>query len=224
MENKIESISTTSMAFKIIKAIGADNDLKRVSSARQVRKGRGRMRNRCHITRKGPLLIYAKDKGISRAARNLCGIETANVESLNLLKLSPGGHLGRFIIWTESAIASLDSLFGSHRTPAEKKGRYNLPRAWMENSNIANLINSDEIQNIIIPPKNGNRKNRTLLKNPLRNKKKQLKLNPYSLISPLHKVKKTHKKEVSREFYRQLIADSEYEDIGFQSWLGLDSS
>ncbi|KAH8505580.1 hypothetical protein H0E87_012708 [Populus deltoides] len=30
--------------------------------------------------------------------------EVANVERLNLVRLAPGGHLGRFVIWTKSAI------------------------------------------------------------------------------------------------------------------------
>lgn len=30
-----------------------------------------------------------------------------NVDKLNLLKLAPGGHLGRFCIWTQSAFDRL---------------------------------------------------------------------------------------------------------------------
>jgi hypothetical protein len=30
-----------------------------------------------------------------------------NVDKLNLLKLAPGGHVGRFIIWTQSAFDRL---------------------------------------------------------------------------------------------------------------------
>ena len=30
-----------------------------------------------------------------------------NVEKMNLLKLAPGGHVGRFCIWTEGAIAKV---------------------------------------------------------------------------------------------------------------------
>ena len=29
------------------------------------------------------------------------------------LQLAPGGHLGRFIIWTKSAFAKLDEIFGA---------------------------------------------------------------------------------------------------------------
>ena len=29
------------------------------------------------------------------------------------MQLAPGGHVGRFIIWTKSAFAKLDSVFGA---------------------------------------------------------------------------------------------------------------
>lgn len=34
------------------------------------------------------------------------------MERLNLLQLAPGGHLGRFCIWTKSAVEQLDKIFG----------------------------------------------------------------------------------------------------------------
>ena len=33
------------------------------------------------------------------------------VDKLNLLKIAPGGHLGRFCIWTESAFKKLDQIY-----------------------------------------------------------------------------------------------------------------
>jgi len=32
------------------------------------------------------------------------GITLISVDRLNLLKIAPGGHVGRFLIWTESAL------------------------------------------------------------------------------------------------------------------------
>lgn len=45
--------------------------------------------------------------------RNLPGVEVASVDSLNLLQLAPGGHLGRFVIFTKSAFDRLDKIFGA---------------------------------------------------------------------------------------------------------------
>ena len=52
---------------------------------------------------RGPLVIYQEDSGITKAMRNIPGVETAHVDRLNLLTLAPGGQFGRFVIWTEGA-------------------------------------------------------------------------------------------------------------------------
>ncbi|MCT8882745.1 hypothetical protein K4W56_20845, partial [Clostridioides difficile] len=73
----------------------------------------------------------------------------ANVERLNLLQLAPGGHLGRFIIWTKSAFQKLDSLYGTYSKKSASKTGYQLPRHQMNNANLGRLINSDEIQSVV---------------------------------------------------------------------------
>ena len=45
---------------------------------------------------------------MEQAFRNIPGVELACVDRLNLLKLAPGGHLGRFVIWTQAAFEKLD--------------------------------------------------------------------------------------------------------------------
>lgn len=72
-----------------------------------MRAGRGKMRNRRRIQRRGPLVVYGKDVGLVKAFRNIPGIDLISVEKLSLLKLAPGGHVGRFVIWTESAFKRL---------------------------------------------------------------------------------------------------------------------
>ena len=54
--------------------------------------------------RKGPLIIYGDDaEDLKENARNLPGIDTCHVNRLNILQLAPGGHLGRFTIFTQDA-------------------------------------------------------------------------------------------------------------------------
>merc|ERR1712187_918196 len=48
-----------------------------------------------------------EDNGITRAFRNLPGVELCHVSRLNLLQLAPGSHLGRFIVWSEGAFNAL---------------------------------------------------------------------------------------------------------------------
>ena len=68
-------------------------------------------------------------------------------------QLAPGGHLGRFIVWTKSAFEALDTVFGTIETESGAKKGYRLPRTPMTNSDLTRLINSDEIQSIVNAPK-----------------------------------------------------------------------
>merc|ERR1712080_292938 len=58
-------------------------------------------------------------------------------DALNLLKLAPGGHVGRFIIWTESAFKKLDGLYGTWRKPSATKKNWNLPQPKMANTDLS---------------------------------------------------------------------------------------
>jgi hypothetical protein len=66
----------------------------------------------------------------------------------------------------------------SEEASKQKKG-YKLPRGPMTNADLTRLINSDEIQSVVRPPKTS-RISRPLKKNPLRNLGALLKLNPYA--------------------------------------------
>merc|ERR1719494_187211 len=84
------------------------------------------------------------DNGIRQAFRNLPGVELLNVDRLNLLKLCPGGHMGRFIIWSQGAFEKLDSVYGTWRKNSQEKNDYKLPRPMMQNADLSRLINSEE--------------------------------------------------------------------------------
>lgn len=233
------------------------------------------------MLRKGPLIVFGADEGISRAFRNLPGVEVASVDRLNLLQaraawrrqwqgplpgwaaqaagsmpasvqgvcavllirpsphppatpqLAPGGHLGRFCVWTQSAFESLDKVrprgkldggsrpgwrcfflavavcalgaptpaqlltlrpcsrppppppqvFGTADTPSAQKKGYTLPRPIMTNADVARLINSDEVQSVVRPPKEAVIKSRPLKKNPLKNLGALVKLNPHAAVT-----------------------------------------
>merc|ERR1712217_858182 len=99
----IESVEKTKEALDFLKKVGCEEELQRVLDSRKVRAGKGKMRNRSYVMRRGPLVVYKEDNGIVRSMRNIPGVETACVDRLNLLKLAPGGNFGRFIIWTQGA-------------------------------------------------------------------------------------------------------------------------
>merc|ERR1712096_388877 len=110
--SSVESTDKTSKAVKLLKDLGAFEDVEKSKDSKKIRTGQGKMRNRRHVQRRGPLVIYAEDNGIVKAFWGLSGVEVCSVERLNLLQLAPGGHLGRFCIFTENAFARLDGIFG----------------------------------------------------------------------------------------------------------------
>ena len=122
--NKVESFQKTKEAVALLKSLRAYRDVVKVSNSRKLRAGKGKMRNRRHRQRRGPLVVYNEDGGIVKAFRNLPGVEVVNVRRLNLLQLAPGGHIGRFVIWTEGAFALLDEVFGTFDKAAVHKKDY----------------------------------------------------------------------------------------------------
>jgi len=179
--NKIQDYNKTKQAIIFLRKLKIWNDVKKVYNSQRNRAGVGKMRNRKRIQKRGPLIIYNEDKGLTRAFRNIPGVDTLNVNRLNLLKLAPGGHIGRFIIWTESAFKALDSIYGTWRKGSEVKKGYNLPNHKMSNTDLSRLLKSEEIQKVIRAP---NKKvvRRSIKLNPLTNVKAMTKLNPYSLV------------------------------------------
>jgi len=155
-------------------------EVEKVKESRKLRRGAGKARNRRYVQRRGPLVVYSGDNvNIARAFRNIAGVEVCNVSRLNLLQLAPGGHLGRFVIWTEDAFNSLDKIFGTHTKESEVKKGFVLPRAKMTNADLSRIINSDEVQSKLRAKQKNNRT--TLKKNPLKNLGAMVKLNPYAL-------------------------------------------
>ncbi|KAL0085158.1 ribosomal protein L4 domain-containing protein [Phycomyces blakesleeanus] len=183
LSDKVETLTKTKDAVALLKAVNAYADVVKVSNSRKLRAGVGKLRNRRHRQRRGPLVIYNEDNGIVKAFRNLPGVEVVNVRRLNLLQLAPGGHLGRFVIWTKSAFGLLDALYGTYETPATLKKDYVLPAHIMTNPDVSRLINSDEIQSVVRPAGNKHEKRPfTQKKNPLRNQGVMNRLNPYAQV------------------------------------------
>ncbi|KAL5135287.1 60S ribosomal protein L4-1 [Glycine soja] len=246
VSDTVESVEKSKEAVKILQKIGAFTDAEKAKLSHGIRPGKGKMRNRRYISGKGPLIVYGTEgaKAI-KAFRNIPGVEVANVDRLNLLKLAPGGHLGRFIIWTKSAFEKLDSIYGSFDKASEKKNGYLLPRPKMINSDLARIINSDEVQSVVRPIKK-DVKRAPLKKNPLTNLNAMLKLNPYAKTAKrmallaekqriVAKKEKLHKKRniVSKEeasaikaagksWYQTMVSDSDYAEFdNFSKWLGV---
>jgi len=112
--DSVNEVSRTKEALAILSRYGINCDVERVVKTRTIRAGKGKMRNRRFKTRKGPLFIGDDKSGaLRRALRNIPGVDFINVNRLNIKHLAPGGHLGRFCIFTESAFKSLNAIFGA---------------------------------------------------------------------------------------------------------------
>jgi len=181
VSDKVQELNKTKQAVQFLRKIKAWNDIEKVYKSKRFRAGKGKMRNRRRIQRLGPVIVYGQDSGLTRAFRNIPGIETINVEKLNLLRLAPGGHVGRFVIWTESAFRKLDELYGTWKRESKMKRHYNLPQPKMSNTDLSRLLKSDEIQKAI-RPRVTRVQRRTVKKNPLVNTAMMKKLNPYALV------------------------------------------
>ncbi|KAK1312703.1 60S ribosomal protein L4 [Acorus calamus] len=246
ISDSVESIEKTSSAIKILKQVGAYPDAEKAKDSHAIRTGKGKMRNRRYINRKGPLIVYGTEGSkLVKAFRHIPGVDVANVDRLNLLKLAPGGHLGRFIVWTKSAFEKLDSVYGMFEKASEKKKNFVLPRSKMSNADLSRIINSDEVQSVVRPI-NKEIKRKTLKKNPLKNLNAMLKLNPYAktakgmaLLAEEQRVKSKNekldkkRKQLSKEeaaaikaagkaWYHTMISDSDYTEFeNFSKWLGV---
>ncbi|UKZ57776.1 hypothetical protein TrVGV298_011637 [Trichoderma virens] len=181
------SVARTSAALALLNAVGAGAELEKVKGSKKLRAGKGKLRGRRHRQRRGPLVVYNPEvdgKELVKGFRNIPGVETSPVSALNLLQLAPGGHLGRFVIWTSAAFKALDEIYGTTTTASTHKKDFLLPSNVVSQADLTRLINSSEIQSSLNAPKGDavTRRSAVQKKNPLRNKQVLLRLNPYAKV------------------------------------------
>jgi len=204
VENSLQGVIKTREAYAIMESIGAGQDCDKAKDSKKIRAGKGKMRNRRYVLRRGPLVIYDSKEGVEKAFRNLPGVETTSVDRLNLLQLAPGGHVGRFCVWTQAAFEKLDSIYGTYTEKGAKTG-YTLPRTQMSNADLARLINSDEIQAIVKPANMAAQKRSFPRKrNPLKNIDALERIAPYAAHA---RREATKAQAVRKEKRAELIAE-----------------
>jgi len=178
--NNLNQANTKSL-LATLTSLGAGDDLSKVRASRSIRSGHGRWRNSKYVMRKGPLIVHDEDSDtLKRSARNLPGVDTCNVHRLNILQLAPGGHLGRFVIFTEGAFRQLNRVFGTNRYAADEKNGYHLNRSVMTCADLARIINSDQVQSKLREIRTNVRVHDKTRKNPLTNAAIRNRLNPFA--------------------------------------------
>uniref|UniRef100_A0A023GM69 Putative ribosomal protein n=1 Tax=Amblyomma triste TaxID=251400 RepID=A0A023GM69_AMBTT len=203
VSDKVQDLTKTKEAVLFLKKVKAWTDVEKVYKSRRLRAGKGKMRNRRRIQRLGPLIIYEADHGLTRAFRNIPGVDTLRVDQLNLLKVAPGGHVGRFVIWTEAAFRRLDKIYGTYKKPSAEKKSFNLPKPQMTNSDINRILKSEEIRHLLRAPQR-RVKRRTQKKNPLKNINAMLRLNPYAAVTRRAAILLNQKRKLKKQL---LIAE-----------------
>jgi len=142
----IEPLTKTKAALELLLKLKVEDEVERCKIIKK-HTGKARLRNRAKHIKVGPLIVTAsKNATAYRAFRNLLGVQTTSVHALDLLKLAPGGHLGRFIIWTRAAFEQLDIVFGTFEKPSEVKKGYILPRPLLTNADLRRVLQAESVQ------------------------------------------------------------------------------
>jgi len=179
--DSVQGFTKTKQAVEFLRRNKAWADVTKVYASRRMRAGKGKLRNRRHVQKLGPMVVYDTDAGCTKAFRNIPGVDVMQVDNLNLLKLAPGGHVGRFIIWTEAAFKKLDSLYGTWKKPSATKKSWNLPQPKMANTDLSALLKSEAIRAVLRAPDRKVTK-AVIRTNPLKNIRSMLQLNPYAAV------------------------------------------
>lgn len=151
VSDKVQELAKTQQAVRFLRQVRAWKDVERVNKSKRLRAGKGKMRDRRRVKALGPVVIYSRDSGLTRAFRNIPGVETINVEKLGLLRLAPGGHIGRFCIWTEGAFRKLNKIYGTWTKKSELKRDFSLPQPTMSNTDLTRILKSEEVSKAIRP-------------------------------------------------------------------------
>ncbi len=193
------NVESTQALLKSLSAVGASAALAH-SRAKKTRAGSGKMRYSRFTVARGPLLVYGDENPLlKRTARNLPGVDTCSVHRLNLLQLAPGGHLGRFVIYTKDAFQTLDKVFGSYREKGIEKSGYQLNRSCLAVADLARIINSDSVQSKLREVRQSKSVARTTNKNPLKNKALMQRLNPFAKTAAALEAKANEARKVARK-------------------------
>lgn len=205
LDDTVGQVSKTRDVIAMLKNLGVWDDVRRVMANKGLRAGKGKMRDRRHKWRRGPLFIVDEGcESLRRALRNVPGCDFCNVNRLNIRQLAPGGHLGRFCIWTKSAFSALERHFGSGKGVSETKKGYRLQHDVVTSADMNAIINSDAVQSILKDKKQITKRTKGTKPNPLTNRKAMAKLNPYAtVLRASRKLTQGVSKKISKEVRKE---------------------
>ena len=128
VEDALENIAKTKEALVALTKVGVGKDIESASGKVRKRAGKGKARGRVWKEKKSVLIVTSKNSPILKAARNLPGVDTVTVNSLNVNLLAPGAEAGRLTVWTKGAIEEL----GKEKKANVQKGMNDWQKAYAE--------------------------------------------------------------------------------------------
>ncbi|AEM39517.1 50S ribosomal protein L4P [Pyrolobus fumarii 1A] len=107
-----EKIRSTREARALLEKLGLWPDIVRAQEKTRQRAGKGKMRGRRYVTPKSVLFVLSSHTSpFAKAVANLPGVDVATPSYVNVLLLAPGGHPGRLMLVTRSALEALGKRF-----------------------------------------------------------------------------------------------------------------
>lgn len=106
LEDAVQSIKKTKDVEELFLSLKLDEEIKRIK-VKKIKSGKGKMRGRKYKKRIGPLFVVSEDKGLSKACKNIPGVDVRNVKKISVEDLAPGALAGRLTIWSKSSIKNL---------------------------------------------------------------------------------------------------------------------
>ncbi len=104
--SSFEAVAKTQEVRKVLCALGFTDELSRTSVVK-VRAGRGKIRGRRYVTKKGILIVVGQSCPLEKSAVNIPGVDVVCVNALNAAVLAPGTLAGRVTLWTQNAVEAL---------------------------------------------------------------------------------------------------------------------
>jgi len=109
MDDKFQELKKVKEVKELLHILGFDAELERAKE-KKIRAGKGKLRGRKYVKKKGPLIVVSDYKGLEKAGKNLAGVDIVSVKDLTVQLLAPGTHPGRLCIWTKSAMEAVDKM------------------------------------------------------------------------------------------------------------------
>ncbi|MAG47788.1 50S ribosomal protein L4 [archaeon] len=107
VSSDVEDSKKTKEVLTFLNKLGFKEELER-SSKKNVRAGKGKIRNRPYKKKLGPLIVVSKKCSLLKSALNLPGVDIVEIKNINSELLAPGTQPGRLTLYTENSIEILN--------------------------------------------------------------------------------------------------------------------